>query len=286
MKKGVLLTLVWACGLLFAAWLFSVAGNKPALLSPGQELSPAQQISSGQHCRQQGAASELAWQRVHDGDTLVLEDGRRLRLIGLNAPEVSASGPGEPFADAATRAAVDFLRDSDTVLVQAGADDKDRYGRLLAHVFRPGDGASLAAELISQGLAWQIAVPPNLAYIDCNLAAESTARAAGQGLWSAGYLADSYGSKLQPGFRVLRARIDGITFARSWWLDTDAGFVVRIRPADQVWFERSEVSRWQGQRVEVRGWMYSRAGSSATKRGYQPWVMGLRHPSGLRRAGP
>ena len=130
----------------------------------------------------------MRWRRVHDGDTLVLEDGRRVRLIGVNSPEVSSRGPGDPFADEATRAAQNFLAGSPSVLLLPGAETWDRYGRLLAHVFRPADGASLAAELIARGLAWQIAVPPNLAYLECNRAAEHQARVAARGVWSSQYL--------------------------------------------------------------------------------------------------
>jgi endonuclease YncB( thermonuclease family) len=219
---------------------------------------------------------------VHDGDTLVLEDGRRVRLIGVNAPEVSSRGPGDPFADEATRAAQNFLAGSPSVLLLPGAEALDRYGRLLAHVFRPADGASLASELIARGLAWQIAVPPNLAYLECNRAAEHQARVAARGVWSSQYLKTNYASRLQPGFRVLNARIERVVYKKSWWLETDGGFVLRIQPLDQHLFERSAVANWPGARVEVRGWMVNRADSDSVRRGHQPWVMMLRHPVALR----
>jgi endonuclease YncB( thermonuclease family) len=229
-----------------------------------------------------GSGEAVRWRRVHDGDTLVLEDGRRVRLIGVNAPEVSSHGPGDPYADEATLAARHFLGESPAVLLLPGAEARDRYGRLLAHVFRPADGASLAAELIARGLAWQIAVPPNLAYLDCNRAAEREARVAARGVWSSHYQETDFAARLQPGFRVLNARIERVVYKKSWWLETDGGFVVRIQPSDQSLFERSAVANWQGARVEVRGWMYSRAGSNSVKRGHQPWVILLRHPAALR----
>jgi hypothetical protein len=151
---------------------------------------------------------------------------------------------------------------------------------MLAHVFRPEDGASLAASLIGDGLAWQIAIPPNLGYVDCNRQAEERARREGRGLWSGQYLGSSQATRLQGGFRVLNARIERIGFSKSsWWLETDGGFVARIPTDDQVWFDRAGVRDWEGRKVEVRGWMYRR---NAGRSGQSPWVLLLQHPSALR----
>jgi endonuclease YncB( thermonuclease family) len=229
-------------------------------------------------CHWSGSGEAFAWRHIHDGDTLTLTDGRRVRVIGLNAPEVARSGHGgEPFANEATIAARNFLRDSGKVVIQPGAEDRDRHGRLLAHVFRPEDGASLASNLLAQGLAWQIAVPPNLGYLDCNRAAENEARTQGLGLWSSQYRGSEQATTLESGFRVLSATIDRVAFNKSWWLETDAGFVLRIPNADRSMFERSAIERLPGQRVEVRGWMYRRTVEAP----FSPWVLLLRHPSAL-----
>lgn len=227
-------------------------------------------------CQWNGAGEEVAWRHIHDGDTLNLVDGRRLRVIGLNAPEVARSGlGGDPFANEATIAARNFLRDSSKVVIQPGVEDRDRYGRLLAHVFRPGDGASLAASLLAQGLAWQVAVPPNLGYLECNRAAESEAREKGLGVWSGQYLGSEQAVSLKPGFRVQSARIVKVAFNKSWWLETDAGFVLRIPEGDRAMFDRDALERLPGSRIEARGWMYRRN----VKAPYSAWVLLLRHPS-------
>ena len=229
-------------------------------------------------CYWSGSGETLAWRHIYDGDTLTLADGRRVRVIGLNAPEMARSGlGGDPFANEATTAARNFLRDSKKVVIQPGVEDRDRHGRLLAHVFRPEDGASLASSLLAQGLAWQIAVPPNLRYLECNRAAENEARNQGRGLWSSQYLGSRQAVTLQPGFRVLSARVEKVAFNKSWWLETDAGFVLRIPKGDRSMFERSAIEHLPGQRVEVRGWMYRRT----VKAPFSPWVLLLRHPSAL-----
>ncbi len=252
----------------FLGWLFG------ATRSVTGDAAPA-----GNFCQRNGPGEEVDWRHIHDGDTLTLADGRKVRVIGLNAPEVARSGhDGDPFAHQATIAARNFLRNSSKIVLQPGIEQKDRHGRLLAHVFRPGDGASLAAELLAQGLAWQIAVPPNLGYLECNRAAENKARAEGLGLWSRQYLDSGQSTALRSGFRVLSGRIERVAFNKSWWLETDEGFVVRIPGSDRNRFRRADIERLPGLVVEVRGWMYQRS----AKPPYSPWVMLLRDPSALQ----
>ncbi len=259
------------CGLFaFAALLGGVAWWSTSLTGAD--------YANDRGCRWNGTGDAFAWHHIHDGDTLTLTDGRRVRVIGLNAPEVARSGhSGDPFANEATTAARNFLRDSEKVVIQVGVEDRDRHGRLLAHVFRPKDGASLASNLLAQGLAWQIAVPPNLGYLECNRAAENEARIQGLGLWSSQYRDSEQAANLQSGFRVLSATIEKVAFNKSWWLETDAGFVLRISRGDRPMFERSVIERLPGQRVEVRGWMYRRNVAAP----FSPWVLLLRHPSAL-----
>jgi endonuclease YncB( thermonuclease family) len=122
-----------------------------------------------------GRAIEARVVRVADGDTLeIVPSGERapirVRLEGVDAPEL-----GEVFS----REAHAFLRGllfDQTVRVRGR--DVDRYGRLVARVELGGRDASRA--LLEAGLACQrFAVDAALA------SAESTARAAGRGFWSA-----------------------------------------------------------------------------------------------------
>jgi endonuclease YncB( thermonuclease family) len=275
-KNRVLSIFVWSGVLFCALWaVFSTQEKSP---SPSPSPSPSATATA---CELRAGAEQVRWSLVHDGDTLTLADGRRVRVIGINTPEVADSGPGEPFADEATRAVRAYLSGSSTVLLLPGAAHRDRYGRLLAHVFRP-DGGSLAAELLRRGLAWHVAVPPNLGYLDCYQGAQRVARTAARGVWSQEYLSSDHARRLQSGFRVLRAGIQRVVFKGNWWLETDAGFALRIQSSDQSWFERSAVASWQGASVEVRGWMVNRADSGSAKRGHLPWMLLLRHPADLR----
>ena len=94
--------------------------------------------------------------RVVDGDTIharlngVDED---VRIIGLDSPETSKPGtPVECFAREATAAAKRLLKPGDPILLQPDPtqDKRDRYDRLLAHVFL-ADGTLFAETMIRQG---------------------------------------------------------------------------------------------------------------------------------------
>lgn len=82
--------------------------------------------------------------RIIDGDTIELEDGRKVRMLGINAPE-----KGESFYDEAKI----FLEDkilNNTVYLEFGKEKTDLYGRTLAYVFY---GKNINLELVENGLA-------------------------------------------------------------------------------------------------------------------------------------
>jgi endonuclease YncB( thermonuclease family) len=88
-------------------------------------------------------------QRVVDGDTLLLAGGTRVRLIGVDTPELARDGrPDEPLA----REASDFTRrevEGRDVTLEFDRDRRDRYHRVLAYVYV--DGRMLNEELIRAG---------------------------------------------------------------------------------------------------------------------------------------
>ncbi|HKJ23067.1 MAG TPA: thermonuclease family protein, partial [Gammaproteobacteria bacterium] len=80
---------------------------------------------------------------VYDGDTVRLDDGRRIRLIGVDTPEIAHDGnPAQPFALAARQFLIDLLHQSGgDVRLRYGPERKDHYHRTLAHLYLP-DGQS------------------------------------------------------------------------------------------------------------------------------------------------
>jgi len=89
--------------------------------------------------------------RVVDGDTLLLANGARVRLIGADTPEtVKPDHPVEPWGPEATRFTEHFVRGGE-VRLEFDSTRKDKYGRFLAYVWV--DGRMLNEELIREGLA-------------------------------------------------------------------------------------------------------------------------------------
>lgn len=114
-------------------------------------------------------------QRVIDGDTAVLEDGRRVRYVGINTPE-----QGQPyFAEALTLNR--RLTEGRRVKLEEDEVSEDGYNRLLAYVYV--DGEMVNAQLIEAGLAHLLVIPPNLKHYDRLLELERRARAAQRGIW-------------------------------------------------------------------------------------------------------
>ncbi len=125
---------------------------------------------------------------VVDGDTLDVDVGagriERVRLIGIDTPEsVDPDRPVEchgPEASALLRALVPA---GTTVRLERDAEPRDRYGRLLAYVFRDGDGLFVNEAVAAAGEAELLEIPPNTAYGHQLQAVVGEARAAGAGLW-------------------------------------------------------------------------------------------------------
>lgn len=119
---------------------------------------------------------------VVDGDTLVVADGRSIRILGIDTPEThnpNMAGP-QPLGEAATARLAALVAGRDVGL-QADAADADDYGRALRHVWV---GRTLVAEqLLSEGLGHALIIPPSHLHADRLRAAEADAKAHARGLW-------------------------------------------------------------------------------------------------------
>lgn len=128
--------------------------------------------------------------RVSDGDTLVLEDGRRLRYLNVDTPETVK--PGTPVQCFGPQAS-DFnkrLVEGKVVYLTKDKEDTDRYGRYLRFVFLPGKDTSdvsqsVNAEMVDRGLARVSIYKPNTTYQDVFLSLERQAKDDKRGLWGA-----------------------------------------------------------------------------------------------------
>lgn len=248
----------------------------PALYAPAAD--------AGASCPATRIDEYAAVRYVHDGDTVHLRDGRNVRLIGINAPELAID---DKPAQALSADARDALRDAisahdNRVGLVFGKQRKDRYGRTLAHLFSP-DGSNLQAALLEQGLAAALTIAPNDAFSDCYRLAERTARCTQRGLWSLPGYASTQSTALQSGadgFRLINAEVRRVSLnARGLWLTLSGGLLVGIHTADLDAFDETELLALQGASIRVRGWLQPKkhSGGDHDIRFY----MRLRHPAAL-----
>jgi micrococcal nuclease len=108
-----------------------------------------------------------AVRRVTDGDTLVLEDGEKVRLIGIDTPELhdpsrnagseARAGLSARLVDDYSVRAREFLTETlrgRRVRLEYDRERTDRFGRTLAYAYREPDGLFLNAEMVKQGYAF------------------------------------------------------------------------------------------------------------------------------------
>jgi micrococcal nuclease len=125
--------------------------------------------------------------RVVDGDTIHVALGgadETVRYIGIDTPEsVKPNTPVQCFAEAAS-AANRRLVDGRRVVLTFDAERRDRYGRLLAYV-RRSDGLFVNEQLVRDGYARTLTIPPNVRFAARFSALAAQARDDGRGLWRA-----------------------------------------------------------------------------------------------------
>ena len=209
---------------------------------------------------------------IVDGDTLLLDNGLVVRLIGIQAPKLALGRDGH--ADwprgAEARAALVALTADKPVLLRYGGEQIDRHGRALAQVMVTGGAAPVWVQeaMLAQGEARVYSFPDNRACLPELLAAETRARAAGLGIWRDSYyrvrradrpadlakLAGHY--ELVEG-RVLSAEKVGarvyLNFGRYYKEDFTAVIdarALRLFVADGI-----DPERLGGALVRVRGWI-------------------------------
>lgn len=126
--------------------------------------------------------TEAQVERVIDGDTLVLAGGARVRVLGIDAPEMERDGQPADFLAHKAKAALSDLTLHRQVALEYDRLRYDHYGRLLAYLFFP-DHTLVNAELVRQGLARVYFIAPNMRYREVLLAAQQEAIEAQRGIW-------------------------------------------------------------------------------------------------------
>ena len=214
---------------------------------------------------------------VYDGDTLRLNNGDKVRLIGINTPELARNNKAaEAFAIEAKNALKTLFDEDKSIALAFGKDKKDRYGRLLAHGFL-ANGENIQARLLKQGYASAITFPPNAKFTACYLKMERIARCNKAGIWqnTAILQADSL-SRKDIGFHLIQGKVLAIDVnKKGTWLKLDNKLTVGIRPDNYSLFDFNNINTLLNQVIIVRGWL--------NKSKYEmPFYLRARHPSSLQ----
>lgn len=133
--------------------------------------------------------------RVVDGDTLHLSGGQRVRLIGIDTPELHHSAKLERDArkshmnvrqiqamGAKASAFTKALCEGKKVRLEYDVEKRDKYRRILAYVYLE-DGTFVNAKIVEEGYAQIMTIPPNVKYAELFLKLEREAREKRKGLW-------------------------------------------------------------------------------------------------------
>jgi len=222
--------------------------------------------------------SEPDWRKVkhvHDGDSLQLADRRKIRLIGVNTPELARDErAAEPYAREARSLVIKLIRQAHwRVGLIYGPQRKDRYGRTLAHVFLP-DGSNLSERLLLNGLGSHIAITPNLGYLDCYKQAQLQARKQQQNLWQPGHtmIIDLQKSgQVSGGFHHVRGKVTRVAQGNTnIWINFGDALAIRILREDLHYFTQWRPKTLEGKVIEASGWVYTAKGNRR---------MRIHHPS-------
>lgn len=216
---------------------------------------------------------------VTDAETLVLDDGSRVRLAGALAPRATDSVAPisfwQPEADA--KAELTRLAASQTVDLRPIDRHRDRHGRILAHVFiRPpvGEERWLQGELLSSGHARAHGIPGSFTCMDALLAAEALARNAGRGLWQNPAYAIRHASRTYDLLQLVGTYqvVEGVVtraqriksgrvylnFGDNWREDFSGSVSVSLSRSHPAW--SAGLVDLAGRRVRIRGWISRRNG--------------------------
>jgi micrococcal nuclease len=213
--------------------------------------------------------------RVYDGDTLTLEGGEKVRLLGINTPEIRGRRSGGEAGGQEARLWLAQRIQGQRVRLETDRTLRDKYGRLLAHIFAE-DGTHLNLSLVEKGLATTDIFPPNLKYVEALLAAERRAAQGRRGLWALPDYQARPAAALrgeQPdGWQRLTGKPVGLDESRKYQRMSFAdGFEIHIPREDLALFP--PLRSYLGKSVEARGWVFCRGRGNCS--------MVIRHPSAL-----
>lgn len=219
-------------------------------------------VHAGALCQDMNMDARVRIEYVIDGDTVVLTSGEKLRLIGIDTPEMGYRGKApQPGAVEARKFIKDLVQRKRLYPLKYGIERHDRHGRRLGHLFLE-DGINIQAMLLAQRYATPLNIPPNLYFSDCYDQQAALAMNAKIGIWKLEQYQSTAANRLtakDSGYRIIHGRVTRVgNSASSLWLNLDRQLAIRIRHDDLKHFPGIEPGALKGRRIEVRGMLYTR----------------------------
>lgn len=195
--------------------------------------------------------------RVYDGDTIILQNGKHVRLLGVNTPEIESHHQNEePGGVAAKKWLQGQLPNNSKIYLEFDQVKHDKYKRLLAYVYLP-DGKHLNFALLENGLGAVSIIPPNGRHADELTRAQQHAEKKKLGIWSMPEYQSrpiSQISSHNKGWQRFLGTPATLRKSKKYTrLIIDDKTDIRIANANLHLFP--ELSSYLGKTVEVRGWV-------------------------------
>lgn len=121
-------------------------------------------------------------QKAVDGDTLRLQDGRSVRLVGIDAPEIDHENGNHQYMALEALRFVSKLTNGKRIRLEKDQSEHDSYGRILAYAF-DSTGQMLNQQIVANGFAHVLYLQPDVKAHETLLGAQRQAMTNKQGKW-------------------------------------------------------------------------------------------------------
>jgi len=239
------------------------------------------QIHLTENCPVFASSEKAVIRYIHDGDTVHLSDNRKVRLIGIDTPELARKirhqlQPEQAFAKEARDYARNLIKQlGSQVNLMPGKEASDKYGRQLFHI-QLSDGSLLQTRLLNAGLAVAFTTPPNQQFSLCYQQYEDQAKAQKKRIWDHPKYKSIPASVLtseHKGFHIIEAKVSHIGESKkAFWLNFQNNFSARIRKTDIKYFSYP-LHTLVGKTIAIKGWVSHYSGKAQ---------ISLRHPSAIK----
>jgi len=188
---------------------------------------------------------------VFDGDTFRTRRGEKVRLLGINTPEIAhGRQAAEAYGREAKRRLTKLIA-GQSVQLRLDKEKRDKYGRTLAQVYLR-DGRWVNDMLVRDGLAHVYTFAPNFYWVDALLKSEAIARNEMHGMWKSSRWrildASAVSNRHIGQFHLLRGYVGAV----QTWRFKLGKLSISVPRKSRQWFSRADLPK-QGQKVLIAG---------------------------------